>query len=99
MAFGVIGMMEEDLATLGLGADARLEDVHRAYKKLALEYHPDRGGEKEAFQKLKADQQALVRKEESYITLRQKMMYAYVRLHGGQADTVGNLFDWYTLTD
>lgn len=44
----------DDFETLGLHADASLEDVQRAFKRLAKEHHPDRGGEKEAFQKLKA---------------------------------------------
>lgn len=43
-----------DLATLGLCSDASLEDVQRAYKRMALEHHPDRGGDKEAFQRIKA---------------------------------------------
>ena len=43
-----------DLANLGLRADASLEDVQRAYRRLALEHHPDRGGDKEAFQRIKA---------------------------------------------
>ena len=44
----------DDLATLGLRADASLEEVQRAYKRLAKQHHPDRGGEKEAFQRIKA---------------------------------------------
>ena len=47
-------MAAVDLANLGLSADASLEDVQRAYKRLALEHHPDRGGDKEAFQRIKA---------------------------------------------
>ena len=43
-----------DLDTIGLSADASLEDVHRVWRRLALEHHPDRGGDKEAFQTIKA---------------------------------------------
>ena len=50
----MVSMVIDDIAALGLSADASLEDVQRAYKKLALEHHPDRGGDKEAFQRVKA---------------------------------------------
>ncbi len=36
-------------SVLGLPAGASLADVKRAYRKLALETHPDRGGNAEAF--------------------------------------------------
>lgn len=36
-------------ATLGLDDNATLEDVQKAYRKLSMEHHPDRGGDKEKF--------------------------------------------------
>ena len=36
-------------SVLGLAAGASLDEVKRAYRKLALETHPDRGGDAEAF--------------------------------------------------
>lgn len=40
---------ESALATLGLARGATLDEIKRAYRKRALETHPDRGGEQAAF--------------------------------------------------
>lgn len=42
----------EDLAVLGLPADAGHEEVKRKYRQLAQEAHPDKGGNAEEFAKL-----------------------------------------------
>lgn len=39
----------ECFATLGLSEDASEDDVKKAYRKLSLETHPDRGGDKDKF--------------------------------------------------
>lgn len=39
----------EAFATLGLGDNATAEDVAKAYRKLSMETHPDRGGDKDKF--------------------------------------------------
>ena len=36
-------------SVLGLGSDATLRDVRRAYRRLALVHHPDRGGDAAKF--------------------------------------------------
>merc|ERR1712187_633114 len=40
------------LAFLGLSPDASESDINKMYKKLALELHPDKGGDPEKFQEL-----------------------------------------------
>mgnify|MGYP005993894223 CR=1 FL=1 len=37
---------------LGVASDAASEDVKRAYRRLALKHHPDRGGDAETFKAL-----------------------------------------------
>ncbi len=37
---------------LGVPRDATDEDIKRAYKKLAMQHHPDKGGDAEQFQKI-----------------------------------------------
>ena len=52
---------------LGLGADATVEEVQRAYKQLALKHHPDRGGDKDEFQRVSAAHDALVGRSSSLL--------------------------------
>jgi len=39
-------------STLGVNKDASPDDIKRAYRKLASQHHPDKGGDKAAFQKV-----------------------------------------------
>jgi hypothetical protein len=43
------GKFVEPYAELGLERGATVEDVKRAYKRLAMQYHPDKGGCAEKF--------------------------------------------------
>lgn len=43
---------EEDLAVLGLPADATMDLVRKKYRTLAFKHHPDRGGSAEDFRRI-----------------------------------------------
>lgn len=45
--------------TLGVARDASQEEIKRAYRKLAMKHHPDRGGDAERFQELQAAYETL----------------------------------------
>lgn len=48
-----INSMTENLYdTLGVGRQADTQEIKKAYKKLAMKYHPDRGGDQEQFKKI-----------------------------------------------
>ena len=49
-------------ARLGLPQSSPAADVKRQYRKLALVYHPDKGGRREVFDGLKEAYEALVQK-------------------------------------
>jgi len=47
------GRRGEALAVLGLAADADLDDAQRRYRELAMQHHPDRGGDPARFQAIR----------------------------------------------
>lgn len=44
--------MSDYYSTLGVGKNANADEIKKAYRKLAAQHHPDRGGSKEQFQKI-----------------------------------------------
>ena len=51
--------MADHYSTLGISKDAGADDIKRAYRKLASQHHPDKGGDTKKFQEI----------EEAYRTL------------------------------
>ena len=51
--------MESYYDILGVKRDALQEDIKKAYRKLSMKHHPDRGGNKEIFQKINEAYQTL----------------------------------------
>jgi DnaJ-class molecular chaperone len=47
-------------ALLGVGFDASTSDVRKAFKKLALAHHPDKGGEESTFKAISCAYETLV---------------------------------------
>jgi curved DNA-binding protein len=46
--------MSDYYSTLGVSKTANQDEIKRAYRKLAAQHHPDRGGDKEKFQEIQA---------------------------------------------
>lgn len=46
--------MQNPYQTLGVNRDATPDEIKRAYRKLASQHHPDKGGDKEQFQKIQS---------------------------------------------
>ena len=54
-------------ATLGLQRGASDEDIKKAYRKLAMKHHPDRGGDEKQFKEISAAYDALTNPEKKRI--------------------------------
>lgn len=50
--------MQDHYAVLGLASDASGEEIKRAYRRKALQYHPDRNAAAEATDRFRAVQEA-----------------------------------------
>lgn len=52
--------------TLGVSKDATEEQIKKAFKKLALKHHPDRGGDSEKFKEIQKAYETLTKEREEY---------------------------------
>jgi curved DNA-binding protein len=51
--------MSDHYQTLGVGRDASQDDIKKAYRKMAAQHHPDRGGDTAKFQEVQAAYETL----------------------------------------
>lgn len=54
--------MKDHHDTLGVPKDASQDDIKKAYRKLALKHHPDKGGDEEKFKEITGAYEALLGK-------------------------------------
>jgi len=52
-------MAQNHYSTLGVGKDASQDDIKRAYRKLASQHHPDKGGDTARFQEIQTAYEVL----------------------------------------
>jgi hypothetical protein len=61
-AMSMLGKRDEALAVLGLDTAANDDDIKHRYRQLALQHHPDRGGDQERLQAINIAMDKLKRK-------------------------------------
>ena len=61
---------------LGVDKKASYDEIRKAFRKLALKNHPDRGGDKEKFQELNAAYEVLSDKEKREVVQEAKLLEA-----------------------
>ena len=54
-----------EYTTLGIKSDATLSEIKKAYRKLAIKHHPDKGGDEEKFKKIQEAYEKLTKKPTS----------------------------------
>lgn len=71
--------------TLGVAKDATADEIKRAYRKLASQHHPDKGGDKNKFQEI----------EEAYRTLGDPQKKSQYDMGGGNFRTGPGFHEWH----
>jgi len=85
--------MQEYYDTLGVSPGASQDDLKKAYRKLAMEHHPDKGGDEEKFKKITEAYETLTGKRKSRVQEPEfhdipgvdpdKIREIFERMHGG----------------
>jgi curved DNA-binding protein len=83
--------MQNPYQTLGVDRNATADEIKRAYRRLASQHHPDKGGDKSRFQEI----------QQAYDTLTnpQSRMGIDNPFHGNPFAQSGNAFDFQTIFD
>ena len=81
--------MQNLYQTLGVNKDATADEIKRAYRRLASQHHPDKGGDKNRFQEI----------QQAYDTLGDTSKRATYDNPGNPFAQTGNAFDFQTIFD
>ena len=89
--------MEDYYQTLGLEKNSSAQEIKKTYRKLSMKYHPDRGGDKETFQKINAAYQVLGDpvKKRNYDMQRDNPLNAIFNQNGGGPPDMGGFFNMF----
>jgi curved DNA-binding protein len=82
--------MKDYYKILGVDSSATDDEIKRAYKKLAMKHHPDRGGDQAAFQEIQEAYATLTDAERKAQWQREKLM---------QQQGQNNNFNWFGSND
>lgn len=88
--------MEDFYKTLNVDKNASAEEIKKTYRKLSMKHHPDRGGDKEKFQKINAAYQVLgdVVKKRNYDMQRENPLNSLFS-QGGNGGDMGGFFNMF----
>jgi DnaJ-class molecular chaperone len=81
-------------STLGVSRDAHEDEIKRAYRKLAMQHHPDRGGDQAQFQKIQEAYDTLgdPGKRQQYDNPQPQGTHFTFNFGGGGGDPFGDIF-------
>ena len=92
-------MIEKYFKVLELEISASKEEIKKAYRRLAHQYHPDKGGDEKKMKEVNEAYGILIRKTKIPITEKQPIDYYYNINFGWSSDfthneTAGTNFIW-----
>ena len=86
--------MEDYYNVLGLTKNASNDEIKKTYRKLSMKHHPDRGGNKETFQRINGAYEILgdAKKRQSYDIQRDNPLGNLFSQGGGDMGGLFNMF-------
>ena len=84
--------MRNPYETLGVGKDSNPEEIKRAYRKLASQHHPDKGGDKATFQEIQSAYDTLSDPQKRAMHDNPRSQFNNINM-GGQGFDFQSIFD------